>query len=1112
MTPDRVLFGETQVMTTETSLHPEVDPTSQTPENYYQRATNLALQGKVQEAIAALQQALQLQPNYPEAQSNLGALLAVEGRVEEAIDCYHSVLRWQADLPEVHNNLGLLLQRQGNLEDAIPCFEQAIVLDPNYGDALINLGLAFKSNQSMEAAEDCFKQAIELNPQGTTAYHQLGTLYKEQGKLIEAEVCYRQALQSDPTDADGHRNLGVILTRQGRLDEAVICFEQALQYQPDFPEVFNNLGIIRKRQGDLAEAADFFRRAIQQRPHYALAHRNLGDVLALLGQVTAAIESYQQAIQGKPSDLENWSVLCHLLAKENRLAEALGWCERGLEFHPDASILFCIKGNVCSRLQELEIATQSFRQALELNPTNPDIIYDLGISLLSIGQTAEGRAVLRDNPMFVSEPRFQVREALSLPPILASVSEIDEERARLVQALNTLIEQNIIIRDPLTETPETGFYLAYHGKNDRAIRESTAQFFLRACPDLAWTAPHCRKPRPTRTRLRIGFCSAHLRGHTIGKLYGGLLSQLPTDQFEVVLLRVGNFVDEMAERFAHSVDRVVQLEENMVKARQQIAEQELDILLYTDIGMEPVTYFLAFSRLAPVQCLTWGHPSTTGIPNLDYFLSAEVFEAEEAQDHYSETLVRLHHPGIYFTKPAVPPVVDRAFFDLPEQGTLYLCPQSSFKFHPEFDEVIGKLLRRDPQGYFVLLQGISSQWDEQLKQRWAKTIPDVMERICFVRRLAYQEYLQLLRVGDVMLDPIHFGGGNTSLEALAMELPIVTWPGSYLRNRLTYGFYQQMGLADCVVWDADTYVETAYRLAHDLEWQAQIRHEIQTRSEILYENQSAVSELTQFFRQAIAAYDERDAHQSSLSQTAHPNEDSFTLKFRDGQQSRFTFLNSGNLYPLLQKVLNGQEYPLFELPNYLATTIVDIGAHMGAASLFFREHFPKATIYAFEPSATNFHYLAGNVANFSTIHPHPYGLFREDRTEKLYVGHCQTMQNSILPSVETSDEFEEISLKQASCVLKSLEVDTISILKVDTEGCEVDILRDLADWFPKIDFIYLEYHSESDRLEIEQLLHPLFCLAASHSNFPHRGSNAYVSKRIIMTYPQLGCLAIERSP
>ncbi|MBW4611824.1 MAG: tetratricopeptide repeat protein [Desmonostoc vinosum HA7617-LM4] len=859
------------------------------PEVYFQLGTALALSSQTQEAVSAFQQALQINPEYAEAYSNLGVLFSLQGQIEEAITCYRQAVRLQPNFPEVLHNLGLLLKEQGKLDEAVSSFREALNLNPNYievlnnlgfilrqqgeldeaitlfrkaltlssddVDALNNLGLALKAKGMLAEAVVYFKQAIQLAPQEAIAHNNLGTIYKDQGQIEEAIACYRQAIELDSNYAEAYRNLALILTRKNQLEEATEYLQIALQLQPDFPEVLNNLGIICKRQMKFQEAIAYFEKAIELRPHYALAHKNLADISVLTVRIDKAITSYQQALSWGLTDQDACVSLCSLLRQQSRMEEALFWSQKGLEQYPKCAPLHYTQGLIYIQISKADKAVESLQQALDLELEKPEIYYYLGEALISQGRLTEGRDVLQKGYCVNRDPNFRVRRALSLPVILSSCEEIDQERDRLLHEMQALDAEGVTLRDPVGIAPGVNFYLAYHGRSDRQLQETLARFYLNSCRNLDWVAPHCKGDRPLRKRLRIGFCSQFLRRHTMGKLYGGILEQLPRDQFEVILLRLPDFKDAMTAKINSYADSIISLDSNLVRARQQIAEQELDLLFYTDIGMSPISCFLPFARLAPVQCMTWGHPSTTGIPNVDYFLSAEVFESENAQEHYSERLIQLKQPGIYYNRPTLPLPASRETFGLPSEGSLYLCPQSSFKFHPEFDQIIGDLLRRDPQGWFVLLEGTSSHWDELLRQRWAKAIPDVADRILIMRRLSYEEYLQLLMLGDVMLDPIHFGGGNTSLEAFAAGLPIVTWPGDYLRSRLTYGFYQQMGLLDCVVGDAKSYVETAYRLVHDLEWRSHIQQEIQKRASVLYENQAAIAEIAQFFQLAITAYD-----------------------------------------------------------------------------------------------------------------------------------------------------------------------------------------------------------------------------------------------------------------
>src|SRR5262249_3173954 len=155
-----------------------------------------------------------------------------------------------------------------------------------------------------------------------------------------------------------------------------------------------------------------------------------------------------------------------------------------------------------------------------------------------------------------------------------------------------------------------------------------------------------------------------------------------------------------------------------------LTEQQLDILFYTDV-VDPLLYSLAFSRLAPVQCVTWGHPDTTGLDTIDYFVSSELFETAQADEHYSETLVRLKTIPAYCYRPErTTPAKAREAFDLPADGHLYACLQSVYKFHPEFDVVLTDILRRDPKGVLILSEGYHCYWRTLLERRFMATLPE----------------------------------------------------------------------------------------------------------------------------------------------------------------------------------------------------------------------------------------------------------------------------------------------------------------------------------------------------------------------------------------------------
>jgi predicted O-linked N-acetylglucosamine transferase (SPINDLY family) len=382
-----------------------------------------------------------------------------------------------------------------------------------------------------------------------------------------------------------------------------------------------------------------------------------------------------------------------------------------------------------------------------------------------------------------------------------------------------------------------------------------AALYAKAAPQLAFVSAHCapeaRLP-VDRQPIRVGLLSRFFYRHTIGKLNAGLIRNLSREHFRVLLFRFPGPDDSMAQLLQQSADEVITLPRQLEAARRSIAEQCLDVLYYTDIGMDPCTYFLAFARLAPVQCVTWGHPVTTGIPTVDYFLSSILMEPPDADEQYTERLVRFDHVNTCYEEPSLPaPVKSRTEFGLPEKAHLYLCTQSLYKIHPDFDAVLLAIMREDPLGLVVLLSGPQAHWKELLTQRFRRTIPEECRRILFLPEQSQADFLHLQAVADVLLDTFPFGGGNTSLEAFAFGTPIVTMAGQLMRGRITYACYRQMGMTECIANNPEEYVRIVLRLGTDPSWRQLVRERILANKHLLYDNRAAVEELEDFFLKAV---------------------------------------------------------------------------------------------------------------------------------------------------------------------------------------------------------------------------------------------------------------------
>jgi FkbM family methyltransferase len=202
-------------------------------------------------------------------------------------------------------------------------------------------------------------------------------------------------------------------------------------------------------------------------------------------------------------------------------------------------------------------------------------------------------------------------------------------------------------------------------------------------------------------------------------------------------------------------------------------------------------------------------------------------------------------------------------------------------------------------------------------------------------------------------------------------------------------------------------------------------------------------------------------------------------------------------------VLAGTEYPLPSASEFSPDCIVDIGANVGAASILFARRYPQARIFAFEPSSRNVALLRRNTAGFRNVFVFPFGLSDADGQAELILG-FSPLTDSLYRNRNSSELTAIVPLRRASDALRELGCFPISILKLDTEGCEMAILEELRPYLPEIPYICLEYHSEADRRKIDHLLGETHLLVSSHCVRAQRGILCFMTPSLASACGQAG--------
>ncbi len=286
--------------------------------------------------------------------------------------------------------------------------------------------------------------------------------------------------------------------------------------------------------------------------------------------------------------------------------------------------------------------------------------------------------------------------------------------------------------------------------------------------------------------------------------------------------------------------------------------------------MSGKSYALAQFRLAPLQLLTMNNGQTSGLPHMDYYISSDLAEPDRGNEYYTEQLVRL--PACMYAFIYTPPVLHKYYTNpwtafkfkpafmqaLLATKRIYLVPQTLYKIHPSFDNIINEILMSDLNAIVIFPMGAQPVLLEQLQQRFARTLKsNNLRRVGFVggqasHFLPRSMFLLLLSLADVVLDPVPFGGGLTTLEALSVGTPVVAYHNRHRSGRLALAMYRIMGMASeqcCVARTSEDYVSLALRLSGstgDSNFTNWVRGTIRERHARLHEDQHTIERWTEF--------------------------------------------------------------------------------------------------------------------------------------------------------------------------------------------------------------------------------------------------------------------------
>lgn len=769
--------------------------------------------------------------------------LTAAGDLAAAAPFYARALELEPSHPLALHHLSSIHLQSGCPAEARPLLERWLADQPDSGPARELYAVALHELGEWEAALGEYDKAVRLNPR-SIAWFNRGNLLAQLGRHDEAVESFRNALANDPRQPEVLTNLAESLRATGRLEQALASLDQAVAHSPGFLPAWHNRGGVLRLLGRPADAALSFRKAIGGDRRRLSSRLSLAVALAESGDLVEAEREARSAASDFPRDPAAASTLGKVLHAAGRLEEATACYRRSLALEPHSAETLSNLGVALREAGANEEAFASFRAAAEVDPEHVTALAHLAGELAEWDLYEEFRACCARIGRSESERAlWEFRAETFCPTIFGSAGEIAAYRRRLDEFLEGFFERDrrFSLEELVSAAAIPSFNLPFHGWADRPVKEKFARIFERSFPGPT--------PNPGGGKPRIGIVITHGREPAFLRSMEGMFPDF-SDAIEPVVVCSPAGRERIRGRLPDGV-RFLPMPADPRAAADAVRDARFDLLYFREIGTDAVNYFLPFLRLAPVQCNTYGIQVTSGNRAVDYYISTDLVEPPEGEQHYTETLVRLETLLVHrrrLARPAHP--TPRDAFGIRPHQRVYLCAQQLGKFHPDFDRALALILERDERGVVVVTEGAYPSLVGKLMDRFRRTIP-AADRIRFVPQQKGNDYASLLLHADVVLDPFHFGGMNTTYDPFSLGKAVVTLPSRFHRGRYTLGCYRAMDMDDLVASSVEDYVARAVLVAAEPDLRRRLEAEILERSAVLFENRRAAVELESFFLEAV---------------------------------------------------------------------------------------------------------------------------------------------------------------------------------------------------------------------------------------------------------------------
>lgn len=674
------------------------------------------------------------------------------------------------------------------------------------------------------------EKALFSGSAGKLTMAELKSLFQEAlrlhqaNQLPEAEKLYRQVLADQPEYAPASYMLGMLLRAQGETGSARSCLDQAIRHAPHYADAWAALGRLDYAEGRYAEAVEAFRYVLGARPGSLEIQNDLGLALSHLGQTKEAIEILRQAVATKPDDANSHFNLGVAFQKLGQVNEAIAEYNRAIMLQPDNADAYFNLGVALQDFGQQERAVGYYRRVLELQPRNASAYQALGEAFLVGGKID---LWLKNFQQF----ERHCEPSLQLALYALETCQYLGEKKKGERYLNGLLKEAYPPRDLndlLDGLAQLLYLLLFFDVDEHQmlqLYERYNQALRQAFPEQI-VLPEERSPG----KIRLGYLSADLHNHVMGKMIYQAICRHDTSRFEIYCYSLSHVQDEWTDKFVAASHKFVKLKAlDDVEAANLIAQDELDILVDLSTHTQGASPGILAMKPARVQITHIASAGAVGCDAIDFKLTDHFADLPDSQNTLIETLLPMR--GCVYPYRHIPPALDHGYdrnkLGLPKDAVVLGAFVTLLKLSTRCLAVWRTVMERLPMAYLVF-SPLSAEARPYYLKRVRKAGIDA-SRVVFIPAGADESVNQArYSMVDITLDPFPYGGANGTLESLDMDVPVVTLCGKRHGERSSFSILKNLGVTETIAQSGQEYVEIVARLATDRLFYATVKEKILT--------------------------------------------------------------------------------------------------------------------------------------------------------------------------------------------------------------------------------------------------------------------------------------------